>query len=335
MQAPKPTVEEPVGAVPIQRLRLAGLPGDRELRAMRDHLADIVRADFAPLHDHQPWRYEGATRTVPGATWSTQRFDPVISTRTAAMCGDGQDDLMLFVSSACMTIEQPARETLRILPGGAALVSRARPIRVVQEQAGILWALRVPHRDLAWRLPRLPSAPLLALRQDTPLLHMLPRLGRLLDADPLHGAAAQQLAARQLQDMLAVALGQSRDFADWAEAHSLADARVRAVQADIAAHLGQGRLGLDWLAARQGISARHLRRLLAAAGTSYQEALRTARLQAARAMLAQPHNAGRSISAIAHACGFSEASALNRAFRQHYGMTPGQARGEGALLQKE
>ena len=52
-------------------------------------------------------------------------------------------------------------------------------------------------------------------------------------------------------------------------------------------------------------------------------------------MLAQPHNAGRSISAIAHACGFSEASALNRAFRQHYGMTPGQARGEGALLQKE
>ncbi|BEP92889.1 helix-turn-helix transcriptional regulator [Acidovorax sp. sif1233] len=339
MQTPTPSLEgveeeqpEPAGAtVPIQRLRLSGLPGDRDLLAMRDYLADIVRADFAPLHAHQPWCYEGATRTVPGATWSTQRFDPVVSTRTAAMCRDGQDDLMLFVSSACMTIEQPGHETLRILPGGAALASRARPMRVVQEQAGTLWALRVPHRDLAWRLPRLSAAPLLALHQGTPLLHMLPRMGRLLDSDPLHGAAAQQLAARQLQDMLAVALGQSREFTEWAEDHSLPTARLRAVQADIAAHLGSGRLSMDWLSERQGISARHLRRLLAQAGTSYQDAVRTARLQAARAMLADPRNAGLSISAIAHACGFSEASALNRAFKQHYGMTPGQARCDAGL----
>lgn len=317
--------------VPIQRLQLSGLPGDRDLLAMRDYLADIVRADFAPLHANRPWHYEGATRTVPGATWSTQRFDPVVSTRSAAMCRDGEDDLMLFVSSACMTIEQPGRETLRVLPGGAALASRARPMRVVQEQAGTLWVLRVPHRELAWRLPQLPSAPLMALHQGTPLLHLLPRMGRLLDSDPLRGLAAQQLAARQLQDMLAVTLGQSRDFTEWAEQHSLPTLRLRAVQADIAAHFGSGRLSMAWLAERQGISARHLRRMLAEAGTSYQDALRTARLRAARAMLTDPRNAGQSISAIAHACGFSEASALNRAFKQHYGITPGQARGEAGL----
>ncbi|MFT3777347.1 MAG: helix-turn-helix transcriptional regulator [Ottowia sp.] len=332
MQASSNPPSAPFGdALAVRRLRLAGMPGDRDLRAMSEHLASMARVEIAPLHAGQPWHYQGAMRTVPGASWSSARFAPVSSARSAALCQDGQDDVMLFISTAPMTIEQPGREALRILPGGAALVSQARPMRVVQEQAGTLRALRVPHRDLAWRLPRLSAAPLLALNAGTPLLHLLPRLGRLLDADPLRGAAAQQLAARQWQDMLAVVLGQSRDFTQWAEDHSLPAVRLRAVQADIAAHLGHERLGPDWLAARQGISARHLRRLLAAAGTSYQEALRTARLQAARAMLADARNAGLSISAIAHACGFSEASALNRAFRQHYGMTPGQARREGGV----
>jgi len=329
MQAPSnPPPAPPDDAVPVRRLRLSGMPGDRDLRAMSDHLTSMARVEVAPLLAGQPWHYQGSLRTVPGASWSSARFAPVSSARTAALCKDGQDDVMLFISTAPMTIEQPGREALRILPGGAALVSQARPMRVVQEQAGTLRALRVPHSDLAWRLPRLSSAPLLALRQGTPLLHLLPRLGQLLDSDPLRGAAAQQLAARQWQDMLAVVLGQSSDFTAWAEQHTLPALRLRAVQADIAAHLGSGRLSAQWLAARQGISERHLRRLLAGEGTSFQDLVRIARLQAARAMLEEPRNAQRSISDIAHACGFSEASALSRAFRQHYGMTPGQARWE-------
>ena len=169
------------------------------------------------------------------------------------------------------------------------------------------------------------------LRRGTPVLPLLRRFGRLLESDPLRGVASQQLAGRQLQDMLAVALGQSPDYAAWAEENSLAAARLQSLRADIAACLGSGRLGLDWLAARQGLSARHLQRLLAAEGTSYQDEVRHARLQAARALLQEPRNAAMSISAIAHACGFSEASALNRAFKQHYGMTPGQARWDGGL----
>lgn len=236
---------------------------------------------------------------------------------------------MLFFSTSPMTIEQPGRAALRILPGGAALVSQARPMRVVQERAGRLRALRVPHRELSNRLPQLPSAPLLALPEGTPLLNLLPRLSRLLDSDPLRGTAAQQLAARQWQDWLAVMLGQSSDFAAFAQEHRLSALRLAAVRADIATNLGGEALNAAWLAARQGISERHLRRLLAKEGTSFQELLRTARLEAARALLRDARQAHRSISDIAQACGFSEASALNRAFRQHYGSTPGQVRRNG------
>lgn len=110
---------------------------------------------------------------------------------------------------------------------------------------GATWALRVPHAEVA---------------------RVRPRYGRLLEPEPLCGAASQQPASRQLQDMLA------------------------------------------------------------AEGASYQEALRHTRLRAARAMLQEPRNAGKAIPTIAHACGFPEASALSRAFRQHYGMTSGQVR---------
>jgi len=307
------------------RLSLHTLPTDRRLGAMRDYLSSVMRVDLAPLHADRPLHYHATLRTVPGASWGSARVSAVRTTRTAQLCKDGQDDLMLLMPSAEALIEQPGREALRVRPGDAALLSQARPMRIAQ-QAGSSWVLRVPQRDVARMLPRLSEAPMLVLRRGTPMLQLLRRFGRLLESDPLRGAASQQLAGRQLQDMLAAALGQSPDYAAWAEQHGLAAARLRAVQADIAAHLGQGRLGLDWLAARQGISPRHLQRLLAAHGTSYQEAVRQARLQAARALLQDPRNAAMSISAIAHMCGFSEASALSRAFRQHYGMTPGQAR---------
>lgn len=311
---------------PTETLRLTGLLQPRQLQAVREHLADLAQVDFSPLHAGEPVHYRSRLRTVAGATWGSAWSRPVGFARTAQLCKDGRDDVMLVMPSVPMTVEQPGREPLRLARGDAALLSLARPQRIVMEQPGATWALRVPHADLARRLPRLESSPMRALNPHAPTMQLLRRYGRLLESDPLCGPAVQQLAARHLQDMLAVALRESPGGDD---EDSLAAARVQAVRADIAAHLSRGYLSLRWLAERQGLSVRHLQRLLAAAGTSYQEALRHARLQAAHAMLQEPRNAGLSVAAIAQACGFPESSALNRAFKQCYGMTPGQARWTG------
>ncbi len=322
MTAPAPTVA----------LRLDTSPGEDRLPELREYLAGMMRVDIAPLHEGQPLRYRAALRTVDGASWGSAHCSPVRSMRTAQLCKDGNDDLLLVVYSTSAAVEEPGRETVHLRPGDGVLLSMARASALVQVGVGAAWGLRVPHRHMTCLLPGLSGTPLLVLRRGTPMLELLVRFGRLLEAEPLHGGAAQQLAARQLQEMLAVVVGQSPEFAAWAEQHSLAAARMKAVQADIAAHLGAASLSLEWLAARQGISARHLQRLLAAQGTSYQEAVRQARLQAARAMLLAPRNATMSISAIAHACGFSEASALSRSFREQFGTSPAQARLEAGVV---
>lgn len=162
-----------------------------QLQAVREHLADLARVDFSPLHAWEPLHYESHLRTVPGATWGSAQSRPVGFTRTAQLCKDGRDDVMLVMPSVPMAVEQQGRDTLRLAPGDAALLSLARPQRIVMEQTGATWALRVPHADVARMLPRLESAPMRALGPCTPALQLLQRFGRLLEAEPLCGAASQ------------------------------------------------------------------------------------------------------------------------------------------------
>jgi len=74
-----------------------------------------------------------------------------------------------------------------------------------------------------------------------------------------------------------------------------------------------------------GVSPRHLDRLFTDHfGESFRDAYRRIRLEHARKLLEQ---SPLSISEVAYATGFSSASHLSRAFRQHFGITPKSVRG--------
>lgn len=78
-------------------------------------------------------------------------------------------------------------------------------------------------------------------------------------------------------------------------------------------------ISLDALAARAGYSKRHFTRLFREAmGTSVYECLMRIRLDAARELLEQNDP----LTDIAARCGFSDASALCRAFRKRFGASP-------------
>ena len=103
------------------------------------------------------------------------------------------------------------------------------------------------------------------------------------------------------------------------------------MKADVLANLGSERLLVAHVAARQGLSPRHLHRLFEMEETTFSEFVLNARLAHARRMLADPRLAARTITAVALAAGFGDLSYFNRTFRRRYGATPSEVRDQARL----
>jgi AraC-like DNA-binding protein len=125
-----------------------------------------------------------------------------------------------------------------------------------------------------------------------------------------------------LLDLIALALGPSRDAAHCAQMRGLRAARIQDVIACIAAGFADPSFSPDRVAADLGVSVRYVQDLLQETGTSFSARVLEHRLQRARAMLADAGNDGMRIGQIARACGFNEVPYFNRCFRRRFGESP-------------
>lgn len=305
------------------------LPVAGRAGAIRDYLADLMRVDVHALDPDSPLHYRARLRMLDGASWGSALVSSIVSSRTNQLIKDGQDDLMLGMSERDMVIELPNEGEMKIRPGEAFVLSFARAMRLTVLGSGRLHGLRIPRRPIAQILPRISSAPVMLIRDGTPVLSLLCRYMALLEDDPLIGNLTQQTAARHLQEMLALVVGASGEFQEQAERDSVAAVRLMAVKDEISKNLSNTNLGIKWIANQQHVSPRYLQRLFAQVGTSFSNVLRQARVARARALLENPLNRNRTILSIALECGFPEASALNHAFRQEYGLKPSDVRWRG------
>jgi len=101
------------------------------------------------------------------------------------------------------------------------------------------------------------------------------------------------------------------------------DVLIDQIRAIIGVELRHGDTSLDRVAERLDTSGRTLQRKLRDHGTSHQELLDQMRRDLAMRYLAEPHMA---ICEVAYLLGFSESSALHRAFKRWTGMTPNEFR---------
>jgi AraC-like DNA-binding protein len=92
-------------------------------------------------------------------------------------------------------------------------------------------------------------------------------------------------------------------------------------------HLTDPDLSAAKIAAAQNISVRHLYTTLSRSGIVLGEWIRVRRLEGCRRELARSAVAGRTISAIARAWGFGDATHFSRTFREAFGMSPREWRG--------
>lgn len=112
---------------------------------------------------------------------------------------------------------------------------------------------------------------------------------------------------------------------------ALALAAVERIKRHIEANLQSPDLSPDSICAAFRMSRTHLYRLFAPAG-SVARYIQSRRLRKAFEALADPRQRGKKLVQIAHEWGFTSEAHFGRAFRAAFGMTPGEARVQAALL---
>ena len=108
--------------------------------------------------------------------------------------------------------------------------------------------------------------------------------------------------------------------------HAVREIRLAAARQYVDERLSDPAIGPPLAAASLGISVRQLHLLFEPTGESFSQYVLRRRLEACRTSLASPADAGRSIIDIAYGWGFDSLSTFYRAFRQAFGMAPGDLR---------
>jgi AraC-like DNA-binding protein len=188
-------------------------------------------------------------------------------------------------------------------------------------------AVMVPRPALAPLVPDLEEAATRLIPQTNDALGLLRLyLGTWRKGFPVADPALCRLAVTHVLDLVAVALGATRDAASIANRRGVRAARLKAVKADIAANLTTRDLSVTAVALRQRVTPRYIHMLFDGEGTTFSQFVLAERLARAHRMLLDPRHAHQSIGTIAYANGFGDLSHFNHAFRRRYGATPSDVR---------
>jgi transcriptional regulator GlxA family with amidase domain len=190
-----------------------------------------------------------------------------------------------------------------------------------------LTALSVPRAALLPLVPDLGTALVRPVPAGSPALRFLMRyLDIVHDTQALAQEGAQGMVATHVHDLLALALGATRDAAELAKGRGLNAARLRMIKQDVLKNLGRFDLSVEAVAASHRITPRQLQRLFAQDGVTFTAFVLEARLDVARGLLRDAATAGVPIGRVAFDSGFSDLSYFNRCFRRRFGCTPSEMR---------
>jgi AraC-like DNA-binding protein len=285
----------------------------------------MARLDMEPLPDHS-FHARGTVRAFPGlfALWSES--SPVRVGRTRPLLSDGDDSYMLQWANCSGSVESGGREAV-VHAGDAILMTCAEATGMVLPSAFKTVTLKIPRKALgrsahdanAWLLRPLPC--------DSEALKLLFCYVTLLKNLPAAAAPElQQMAVMHVHDLMALALGATRDGAEIARGRGLRAARLSAIENDIRKNLSDEHLSATVIARQRGLTPRVVQMLFENDGTTFTQFVLSERLAQARRMLASRRYDDRRIAEVAFACGFGDVSYFNRKFRARYGETPSDVR---------
>jgi AraC-like DNA-binding protein len=296
------------------------LPIMREVHGRLCARVDIEPAPGVPLH------YRVIARALPGLIVSMFSESPLTIRRTRELLADGNDDVVFAVPpTAANMLSHRGRELSPIVD--AVLLSAADVLRIDVASGSQCPMVTLSRQRLALLVPGLEDAFMRPVPRDIEALQLLTRYVRLFDdQQSLATPELCGLVVNHVYDLVALALGATRDAAAIANGRGVRAARLHAIKTDILNSLSRHELSLARLAARHRVTPRHVQTLFESDGTTFSRFLLDQRLARAHRMLSNPLLAVRTISAIAYEAGFGDLSHFNRAFRRRYGATPSDIR---------
>ena len=237
------------------------------------------------------------------------------------------DDMSFMAAPTCRYVASQLGRTVELKAGAGVLMTNAEVGSIRLAASSRFVTFRVPRAAMAPLVPDLDAAVARRIPADNMALKLLvDYLESSRATQALTTPVLQHIAVTHIYDLLAVALGATRDATEIAYSRGMRAARLRAAKTFVAQNVARQDLSASSVAMHLRITPRYLHMLFETDGLSFTKFVVERRLARAYQMLLDPRMAERTISAIAFAAGFSDLSHFNRAFRQHFGKTPTDAR---------
>ncbi|WP_198020857.1 helix-turn-helix domain-containing protein [Mesorhizobium sp. LNJC399B00] len=268
---------------------------------------------------------------LPGVGIADSRTTTAFRTIRSSAMAKGTDDYIFFMClEGAATFSHLGREA-SIEAGQAILLSSSDP-HVIERAMSHHLFITIPKAALGPVAANADAALMTPMSCVGEKFLLLTSYVRLLMQEPnLAASELRWLAAKHIQDLVAVVVGATQDATEVAAGRGIRAARLRAIKADIESNLASGDVGSDALAGRHRVSARYIRKLFEGEGTSLSQFVLGRRLALVCSKLSDLRLAHRTIGAIAFDAGFGDLSTFNHAFRRHFGMTPSEARQSAAV----
>ena len=309
------------------RFSTGGLPPRERLTAYREMLSRSV-GNFEVEAIEDAFDFSANTLALPGLGVAQIASSALRVERPSGVPVEDARDLILAVMhDGRASFTQRGREVTA--EGGGAFLSSSHDSLVMQRTAARLTNYSLLRSELAPAVSNFERALVTPLNPET--IRLLTGYTALLFREgALASAEFGRLAVSHIHDLIALAIGATRDAAEIAKARGLRAARRADLYARakrlIALRFNDPDLTSGEIAHRLRVSARHLQQIFAERGETLMTRVWDERVNRAARLLSAPEAADRSVTDIAFACGFNDSSHFGRVFAARMGTAPSQWR---------
>src|SRR5258708_26033410 len=314
------------GDLAVVRFSTGDVPERDRLAMWREVLGrQLLRLDFEPL-SHRAFRGDVCLRALHGLRVMSGSSSSCRIARRRELVTDATSDVRLAVNCASVqTLMQRGREIAQA-PGDATLVSCGECFTAVRSPGRVL-GLHIPFAALAALVSNLEDAIMRPIPRDTPALRLLTSYVDILEnKDALATPELRHIVAIHVHDLVALAIGATRDADANAQSRNGGAARLHAIKTHIVENLDRSNLSLAFVAAPQLVTPRYVQILFETEDTTFSAFVLGQRLACAYRMLIDPPLADWTICSVAFNAGFEDLSYFNRTFRRHFAATPSEVR---------